>query len=784
AGGSKHRPSKRCRLFAVAVLAQGYWQSCSQSFGLAAFLLPYHLPQHFIMACPLVFGMLLLFMSGGPTAAVHLAIHPSDLVDASVVDPGKVNLVLGKEKTSPQARHVAEDFTGAVFEAELAVDASEDPVAADGRTEEPCENPAAGDHCRKAVEWSREVGIGKHPDWYPNLTAESSFQEVQESLWRRGKAGCRRPCPEPETTTVALPKVEDMTVDQLQGFINKEWDGGIPQDVLDGGRLDDNATSNASSENEAVPATSGTGAVPMVDGAQSPESIGQAGYTKNESEVAVDAAPTHEALQESTDQDASRQEGDVTTRSQDSWDKRGEEVSGGEPTLPQDGGTKNESEVAVDAPLNRDAAPTQEAPQESTDQDAPRQEDDMTTRSEDSWGRRGEEGIGGEPTLPQDGDAKNQSEVAVDAPSNRDAAPTQEAPQESTDQDASGPQEDDMTTRSNTAEGLPATSSTEHSPESPEQTIERNSTAQEDVPANAPGLEDGTSRLDLPSADAAQQTGSAGAPVAGKDADTPGASPPSADAPSGSSTDGAVGDAPLPLVDSGDASLDPEAAVSNASTGEPADASSPDPPTSGPAPAEQPGAAAEALGAGAAEDPAAGGPEEATSAGPQGPEGWSGAGAQRQDDGAGAQGAELPAEQGSGAAAAGAGQVLGAAGAEGPAGAGARAAVVGAEPLPEVDEDGLDEAGRAEAAEKAERAREMAEAEEQMRRQVASELREEMAAHTSTTEESLESMKERIKAEIKQQIMKEQMEAKIRAEIMREMMASVDTDGTSTSPLQ
>ncbi|CAK0849662.1 unnamed protein product [Prorocentrum cordatum] len=571
-------------------------------------------------------------MSGGPTAAFHLAVHPGDLVEASVADP-------------------------AVFQAKLAADESKDP-----RMEEPCVNAVVGDHCHKALEWSKAVGIGKHPDWYPNLTVESSFHEIQESLWRRGKAGCTRPCPEPETTTTQLPlmKVEDMTIDQLQRFIDKELDVRIPQD--------ENATSNASSEIQADQASGETGDVRMVDGAQSPESTGQASYVKNESEVAVDAAPAQGAPQESTDPDAAGQEDNMTTRSDDSWDKRGEEVIGGEPTLPGcymrlPSGCPNHHKKST---LWRHDLHAEQM-----------EVDDAQCRARKAFW---DEHCGSTDTRimfvpqpeavrpPQDGDMKNESEVAVDAPTNRDPAPAQGAPQESTDPDAAG-QEDNVTTRWNAAEGLPATHNAEHAPEPPDQTTESNGTAQED-------------------------------------ADTP-----DADAHSGSSTDGVVRDVPLPLVGS-DAALDPEGDGAGAAGSEP-------------------------------------------------PEGSSGAGA----------------EQSSSASAAGAGQLLSTR-------AGGRAAVVGAEPLPEVDEDALDEAGRARAAERAERARERAEAEEQVRRQVAAELREEMAAHTSTTEESLESMKDRIKAEIKQKIFKDQMEAKVRAEIMREMMASADMGGTSESPSQ
>ncbi|CAK0853011.1 unnamed protein product, partial [Prorocentrum cordatum] len=58
--------------------------------------------------------------------------------------------------------------------------------------------------CYKAITWAFARGLQAHPDWYPDvsltrdaarLSSEASFKEVQASLYRRGKAGCGKPCP-------------------------------------------------------------------------------------------------------------------------------------------------------------------------------------------------------------------------------------------------------------------------------------------------------------------------------------------------------------------------------------------------------------------------------------------------------------------------------------------------------------------------------------------------------------------------------------------------------------
>ncbi|CAK0820549.1 unnamed protein product, partial [Prorocentrum cordatum] len=57
-----------------------------------------------------------------------------------------------------------------------------------------CHDAVEGDHCFRAIKWFMKKGIAAHPDWYPNLSASSTSQEVQHELHRQQKAQCPRPC--------------------------------------------------------------------------------------------------------------------------------------------------------------------------------------------------------------------------------------------------------------------------------------------------------------------------------------------------------------------------------------------------------------------------------------------------------------------------------------------------------------------------------------------------------------------------------------------------------------
>jgi len=58
----------------------------------------------------------------------------------------------------------------------------------------PCETAKKGDGCWNAVKWVLSDGIDKHPSWYPGLTNQSSFEEVQERVHNDRHTKCKLPC--------------------------------------------------------------------------------------------------------------------------------------------------------------------------------------------------------------------------------------------------------------------------------------------------------------------------------------------------------------------------------------------------------------------------------------------------------------------------------------------------------------------------------------------------------------------------------------------------------------
>lgn len=80
------------------------------------------------------------------------------------------------------------------------------PIPAQTAAPQPttCRTSVAGEECHGAVTWAKETGIQLHPDWYPGLSIQSTFEEFQHLLHRGGHgpgqngvanyAGCDLPC--------------------------------------------------------------------------------------------------------------------------------------------------------------------------------------------------------------------------------------------------------------------------------------------------------------------------------------------------------------------------------------------------------------------------------------------------------------------------------------------------------------------------------------------------------------------------------------------------------------
>lgn len=59
-----------------------------------------------------------------------------------------------------------------------------------------CKTAERNDVCWKSVVWGATEGIRDHAEWYPGLTAESSFEEFQLKVHKDPDTKCpHRPCP-------------------------------------------------------------------------------------------------------------------------------------------------------------------------------------------------------------------------------------------------------------------------------------------------------------------------------------------------------------------------------------------------------------------------------------------------------------------------------------------------------------------------------------------------------------------------------------------------------------
>eukprot|EP00438_Fugacium_kawagutii_P023792 Skav231621 [mRNA] locus=scaffold1638:255757:267802:+ [translate_table: standard] len=57
-----------------------------------------------------------------------------------------------------------------------------------------CHTAVEGDRCFREIEWARNVGMRHHPEWYPNLTLNSSIVDFQKFLFENYPGKCPIPC--------------------------------------------------------------------------------------------------------------------------------------------------------------------------------------------------------------------------------------------------------------------------------------------------------------------------------------------------------------------------------------------------------------------------------------------------------------------------------------------------------------------------------------------------------------------------------------------------------------
>mmetsp|Transcript_17444 Transcript_17444/g.60919 ORF Transcript_17444/g.60919 Transcript_17444/m.60919 type:complete len:304 (-) Transcript_17444:179-1090(-) len=74
--------------------------------------------------------------------------------------------------------------------------------AASSREELGCSSTFEGEQCYTAVLWAKNVGIKKHPEWYPEyLSASSGIEDFQAYLNSQDLGGCMPPCEHCHTST-------------------------------------------------------------------------------------------------------------------------------------------------------------------------------------------------------------------------------------------------------------------------------------------------------------------------------------------------------------------------------------------------------------------------------------------------------------------------------------------------------------------------------------------------------------------------------------------------------
>jgi len=181
----------------------------------------------------------------------------------------------GKAEPGSGWRHPTPD-PGAAPSAEAAPPAAPQPQAApaapapearnstaEGVAEQPakqeaseeCHDAAPGERCHELVQWSldraTEQGADYNPEWFPTYdgsrSAEYNFKQIQEVLYYRGAAECRKPCGVPDEAAQPAnlahwpePEPEDeeedaepMTMTTLEPLAAKSLPEMSPSDLLD-----------------------------------------------------------------------------------------------------------------------------------------------------------------------------------------------------------------------------------------------------------------------------------------------------------------------------------------------------------------------------------------------------------------------------------------------------------------------------------------------------------------------------------------------------------------------
>lgn len=84
------------------------------------------------------------------------------------------------------------------------------------RVSRACYTSVKGDACYKQVMWAMETGVVEHPEWYPGVTKDSSFEDFQQHLHGSARLSsvCPKPCFAPEAAKLLARtpgEIEDFT---------------------------------------------------------------------------------------------------------------------------------------------------------------------------------------------------------------------------------------------------------------------------------------------------------------------------------------------------------------------------------------------------------------------------------------------------------------------------------------------------------------------------------------------------------------------------------------------
>jgi len=129
-----------------------------------------------------------------------------------------------------------------------------------------CHTAQPGETCFKGVRWAMQHGIHIHPDRYPGLAAESTFEAFQTALHQANHERCPLPCssaspsmPSTETSTMPTDSENDTSVNESSPHMEIDSDHSphmeIDSDHSPHMEIDSDHSPNATSEEPTEPPT-------------------------------------------------------------------------------------------------------------------------------------------------------------------------------------------------------------------------------------------------------------------------------------------------------------------------------------------------------------------------------------------------------------------------------------------------------------------------------------------------------------------------------------------------